>query len=224
MRPKQGTEHCQKHKQARRKRQGYVLLARGGMGPPSCGNKCVRRTRVCGRFRSSSLASKFIATRQIIFHSSYLVYQRVPLPQPTSLTSSSQETVTDTEIPSTRGSGSASEESSTWRDPLHRSEQNQRNLTTKNYSDELQGVPDWLQEFKHGFFCEGVPEHRDTSSFSHELLMEPRAKVVSSKHNIFIHFPKGQNCDVYLRTNKRGILAEDAPLQSCPERNILVTS
>ena len=61
-------------------------------------------------------------------------------------------------------------------------------------SDELQGVPDWPQEFKHGLVDECVPEHRDTSSSSHELLLEPRAKVVSSKHNIFVHFPKERNC------------------------------
>ena len=31
-------------------------------------------------------------------------------------------------------------------------------------------------------------------------LLEPRAKVASSKHNIFTHFPKDRNCDVCLRT------------------------
>ena len=40
-------------------------------------------------------------------------------------------------------------------------------------SDELQGVPDGLQEFKRGLVDEGVPEHRDTSSSSHELPLEP---------------------------------------------------
>ena len=30
--------------------------------------------------------------------------------------------------------------------------------------------------------------------------MEPRAQVVPSKHNIFTHFPKDQNCDICLRT------------------------
>ena len=48
----------------------------------------------------------------------------------------------------------------------------------------------------------GNPEQgsRDTSKSSHELLMEPRAKVVPSKHNIFSHFPKDWNCDICLRT------------------------
>ena len=45
-------------------------------------------------------------------------------------------------------------------------------------SDELQGVPDWLQEFKQGLVDESVPEHRHTSSSSHDLSLGPRAKVV----------------------------------------------
>ena len=61
-------------------------------------------------------------------------------------------------------------------------------------------MPAWLQEFKHRLVDESVPEHRDTSSSSHELPLEPRAKVVPSKHNIFTHFPKDRNCDVCLRT------------------------
>ena len=68
------------------------------------------------------------------------------------------------------------------------------------HSDDLQGVPDWLQAFKHGLVDESVPEHRGTSSSSHELLVKPRAKVVPSKHNIFTHFPKDRNCDICLRT------------------------
>ena len=33
-----------------------------------------------------------------------------------------------------------------------------------------------------------------------KLPLEPRAKVVPSKHNIFYHFPKDWNCDFCLRT------------------------
>ena len=56
-------------------------------------------------------------------------------------------------------------------------------------------------QFKHGLVDdESVPEHRDASSSSHELPLEPRAKVVPSKHNIFTHFPKDWNCDICLRT------------------------
>ena len=83
--------------------------------------------------------------------------------------------------------------------PLHGSAENQ-NYDEELQSDELQGVPDWLQEFKHGLVDESVPEHRDTSSSSHQLPLEPRAKVVPTKHNIFTHFPTERNCDICLRT------------------------
>ena len=48
----QGMEPCQKQTQAQRKRQGYILLAGGRMGPPSCGKKRAGGKRVCGAFRS----------------------------------------------------------------------------------------------------------------------------------------------------------------------------
>ena len=87
-------------------------------------------------------------------------------------------------------------------------------------SDQLQDVPDWLQEFRHGLVEESVPEHRDASSSSHELLSEPRAKAVSGKHSIFTHFPKDGNCDICLTTKITMLLAGDALVQSCPERTI----
>ena len=45
-------------------------------------------------------------------------------------------------------------------------------------------------------------EHRDTSSSSHELPMESRAKVEPGwgKHSIYTHFPKDPNCDICLKT------------------------
>ena len=49
---KQGMEPCQKHIQAERERHGYILLARGRIGPPGCRNKRAGRKRVCGRFMS----------------------------------------------------------------------------------------------------------------------------------------------------------------------------
>ena len=106
--------------------------------------------------------------------------------------------MTDTEIPATRRRESASEESLARRDPLHRSAEveNQKKIDDEELqSDKLQSVPDWLQEFKHGLVDESAP-----SNSSHELPLEPRARVVSSKHNIFIHFPKDRNCDICLRT------------------------
>ena len=67
-------------------------------------------------------------------------------------------------------------------------------------SDPLRDLPEWLEEFKDNLVDESVPEHRDASSSSHELLFEPRAKVASGKHSIFTPFPKDRNCDICLRT------------------------
>ena len=41
-----------KHIQSQRERQGYILLARGRMGPPGCVNKRAGGKRVCRGFRS----------------------------------------------------------------------------------------------------------------------------------------------------------------------------
>ena len=92
--------------------------------------------RVARNHISSWKARRFIATHQIMYHSSYLVYQRVPPTSFTSPTSSSQETVTDTEIPATRRSESASEGSLARGDPLHRSAEIvnlTKKKTTKQY-------------------------------------------------------------------------------------------
>ena len=72
-------------------------------------------------------------------------------------------------------------------------------------------LPDWLQEFRKNLVDEsasteplGNPEHgsQDTSKSSHELPMEPRAKVEpgSGKHSVYTHFSKDPNCDICLRT------------------------
>ena len=44
--------------------------------------------------------------------------------------------------------------------------------------------------------------YRDTSSSSHELLMESRAKVEPGlgKRGVYTHFPKDPNCDICLKT------------------------
>ena len=44
--------------------------------------------------------------------------------------------------------------------------------------------------------------HRDTSKSSHELPMEPRAKVEPGlgKHSAYADFPKDPNCDICLKT------------------------
>ena len=43
---------------------------------------------------------------------------------------------------------------------------------------------------------------QDTCKSSHELPMEPRAKVEpgSGKHSVYTHFPKDPNCDICLKT------------------------
>ena len=109
--------------------------------------------------------------------------------------------MTDTEIPATR-SEKASEDSSARGNSWHVSteiENPNKNDDEEIESGELPGVPDWLQEFKHGLVDESVPEQRDASSSSHELPLALRPKVVPSKHNIFIHFPKDRNYEICLR-------------------------
>ena len=63
----------------------------------------------------------------------------------------------------------------------------QRKMTaTKNYTDHLQGVPEWLEEIEDSLADESVPEHRDASGSSHELPLKPRANVVSGKRTAFL--------------------------------------
>ena len=87
--------------------------------------------------------------------------------------------MTDTEIPATRRSEKGSEDSSArgnlWHEPTE-IENPIKNDDEELQIGELQGVPDWLQEFKHGLVDQSVPE----------------------------------------------LLAGDAPVQSCPERKIVV--
>ena len=74
--------------------------------------------------------------------------------------------------------------------PLHRPSENKNN--NKNEGDEdvqcdkSHDLPDWLQEFRENLVDESCPleprgdpslGHRDTSSSSHELPVESRAKV-----------------------------------------------
>ena len=141
---------------------------------------------------SSKMARKFIATHQIIYHSSYLVYPWVPLPHQLRLHLHRSETVTDTEIPAIR-SEKASEDSSAWGNSWQESarvENPNKNDDEELQSGELQGVPDRLQEFTHALVDESVPEHRDASSSSHDKPLEPRAKVVPTKHNNFTSVPE----------------------------------
>ena len=52
---------------------------------------------------------------------------------------------------------------------------------SERMSEEVRGnsshdLPEWLEEFKENLVDDSVPEHRDASSSSHELLSEPRVK------------------------------------------------
>ena len=69
-------------------------------------------------------------------------------------------------------------------------------------SEPLQDVPEWLQDLKENLVDKDVRPHQYSSSSSHELPVEPRAKVVSGsgKHSVCTHFPKDRNCDICLRT------------------------
>ena len=81
-------------------------------------------------------------------------------------------------------------------------------------SDLLHDLPDWLQEFRENLVDElssselrGNPElgYRDTSSSSHELPLESRAKVEpgSGKHSVYPHFPKNPNCDICFKNESK---------------------
>ena len=72
-------------------------------------------------------------------------------------------------------------------------------------------MPGWPQEFRETLVDEssstepgGSPDKgsQHTSKPSHELPMEPRAKVesVSGKKSVYTHFSKDPNCDVCFKT------------------------
>ena len=133
-------------------------------------------------------------------------------PSPTSPSSSSQDSVFDvnryTENPVPERSGSTSGELRG--DPLHESKDTE-NKNKSGESEEVQRdisheLPDWLQEFRDNLVDESTStepwrnpeqESQDTSKSSHELPMEPRAKVEpgSGKHSVYSHFPKDPNCE-----------------------------
>ena len=62
------------------------------------------------------------------------------------------------------------------------------------HSDELQGVLDWLQEFKHGLADESVPEHRNISSSFHELWWFNSGGSQSSQWRIVIFKKSSLRC------------------------------
>ena len=138
-------------------------------------------------------------------------------PSPSSPSSSSQDSVFDvnryTENPVPERSGSTSGE--LLGEPLHETIENE-NKNKNGDSEEVQRdisheLPDWLQEFRENLVDEststepwGNPEQgsQDTSKSSHELPMEPQAKLEtgSGKHSVYTHFPKDPNWDICSKT------------------------
>ena len=131
---------------------------------------------------------------------------------PTS-SSSSKDSVFDvsrySENPVPERSESVSEELR--RNPLHESTETENKNNNEGreeiQSDLLHDLPDWLQEFRENLVDERSPSerrwnpelgYRDTSSSSHGLLMESRAKVepVSGEHSCL----QDPNCDICLKT------------------------
>ena len=101
-------------------------------------------------------------------------------------------------------------------------------------TDLLRDLPDWPHEFRENLVDESspleprrhpAPKDQDTSSSSHEL-----PNGVASKSGIglgqaqYSHsLPERLKLRYLLEDEKRGLLAEDVLVQSCPERSTLVT-
>ena len=91
-------------------------------------------------------------------------------------------------------------------------QKNQKKRESKQVQTDISHeLLDWLQEFIEILVDECTstgplrnPEQRsqDTSKSSHELPMEPRAKVEpgSGKNSVSTQFPKDPNCDICLQT------------------------
>ena len=176
--------------------------------------------RVARNHISSRKARNFIATHQIMYHSSHLVYPRVPLPHQLLLNLHRRKL---SQTPKFQQQVEVKRRARTHQHEETRGMNQQKSKIPQKKGDEelqsgeLQGVPDWLQEFKHGLLYESAPEHRDASSSSHELPLEPREKVVQRKHSIFIHFPKDQSRDICLRTKTTRASCRRRAEQASPE-------
>ena len=138
-------------------------------------------------------------------------------PTSTSSSSSSQDSVFDilgyTENPVPERSGCTSEElrGNPMHKPIETENKNKNDGLEEVQSDPIHEFPDWLQEFRDNWDDERDPSelwrtpelgYRDTSSSSHELPMESRAKVElgSGKHSVHTHFAMDPNCDICSKT------------------------
>ena len=130
------------------------------------------------------MARNFIATHQIMCHSSYLVYPRVPLPHQLLLHLHRRKFQKQVEV-------------KRWA-RTHQHEETRR-MNQQKPKTQMKWRRRRIARFAR-LAAGSVPKHRDASSSSHELPLEPSTKVVPSKHSIFTHFPKDRNCDICLRT------------------------
>ena len=142
-------------------------------------------------------------------------------PTPTSSTSSSQDSVFDVskyaENPVHERSGSMNGELR--KNPMHkiirsRKQKNKDEGHEDAQTDLLRDLPDWPHEFRENLVDESspleprrnpAPKDQDTSSSSHELPMESRAKVASGtgKRSIHTRFPKDPKCYICLKARTR---------------------
>ena len=131
-------------------------------------------------------------------------------PTPTSSASSSPDSVFDVrryaENPVPERNRCTSEElrGNPMHGPTETKHTNKNEGREEVHSDLLHDLPDWLQEFRENLVDESsptesrgnpAPKDQGTSSSSHELPMESRAKVEqgSDKHSVYTHFPKDPN-------------------------------
>ena len=161
-------------------------------------------------------------------------------PSPTSPSSSSQASVFDvnryTENPVPERSGTTSEVHR--RDPLHESTETENKIkkrgtrrSTEQYITWIAGLATGIQrEFGWWkYFNRALRKPRarsqDTSKSSHELPMEPRAKVEpgSGEHGVYTHFPNDPNFDICLETKITRANCRRRTGTVVPERNVLVT-
>ena len=157
----------------------------------------------------TKMASELIAMYQTMCHSLSLVYQRVPLQRPHLLLHHLHHRIlclTSADTPKIQELWGNLQHESTETENLYKNEG-----LEKVQSDISHEFPDWLQGFREKLVDESSPSEprrnpaskdRDTSSSSHELAMESRAKVEpdSGKHSVHTHFPKDPNCDICLKT------------------------
>ena len=132
--------------------------------------------------------------------------------------------MTDTEIPATRRSESTSEESSARSDPLHGSAEIENTQTmTKNYREmscKVCQMGNWSSSMDR---LMKVFQNINTLPVLLMNYLWSREQKWYRVNRTFSLISRKTGIAISVRGRKlRGLLAEDAPVQSCPELNILV--